>query len=428
MNTYTSVINNLTKTAKYLDSSNNIIEHLKKPDRIIRKNLTITLDNGQKKSFLGCRIQHNNLLGPYKGGLRFHLDVDIAEIKTLALLMSLKCATVGLPFGGSKGGIRVNPKELSQNELERLSRTYMKAFYKYFGTDVDVPAPDVNTNPVIMSWMLEEYEKLVGHKEPSVITGKPVEIGGSKGRTEATGRGGAVILKDLVTNLKLKRPITVAVQGFGNVGYYFAKILSENKDFKIVALSDSKGAITTLPKGKFDRVKRGFDIATVLHCKKEKGYLAGCYCVGGVCDLRFGRQISNEELLELPVDVIVPAALENVINKSNAAKIKAKVVLEMANAPTTSDADEILNKKGVVVVPDILANSGGVTVSYFEWLQGKSKKYWSVEKVNSELTKTLTSSFSSIWKIAQKKKATLRVASYIHALTRLNEALKLKEE
>lgn len=428
MNSYQSALSNLEKTAKHLPNSEQIIKKLETPDQIIKKNLTIKLDNGKEKTFLGYRIQHNNLLGPYKGGLRFHPQVDIDEVKTLALLMSLKCATVGLPYGGGKGGIAVDPKSLSKKELQALSRVYIKAFYKHFGENIDVPAPDVNTNPQIMAWMLDEYEKIIGHKAPATLTGKPVILGGSKGRTEATGRGGVMVLMELLKKLNLKKPVTVAIQGFGNVGYYFAKILSEEKNIKIVALSDSKGGITSLNHGKIKKEEenKSFDIPTVLNCKKEKGYLAGCYCVGGVCDMSFGRQLGNEELLELPVDVLVPAALEGVINKDNAPKIKAKVIIEMANAPTTAEADEILNQRKIIVVPDILANAGGVTVSYFEWVQGKQGYFWEEDEVNEKLKKIMVSSFSEIWKISQEKKVSLRVAAYLHALTRLNESLELR--
>jgi glutamate dehydrogenase/leucine dehydrogenase len=310
--------------------------------------------------------------------------------------MTWKCSTVGIPYGGSKGGIIVDPKTLSQGELERLSRAYMKAFYKYFGAWIDVPAPDVNTSGTEMSWMLDEYEKLVGHLEPGMITGKPIELGGSQGRTEATGLGGFYILEQLAKVKKFdKAKTTIAVQGVGNVGYFFA-YFARKAGYKIVALSNSKG---------------------------------GVYDTKGLNPEKFAdykQNISNEDLLELPVDVLVPAALENQITDKNAAKIKAKYIIEMANGPVTPEADEILFDRGVVSLPDVLCNAGGVTVSYFEWAQNNMGYYWGKEEVWAKLKVLMDKAFADTWQIYTTKKVNPRMAAYILAVDRVVKAMKLR--
>jgi glutamate dehydrogenase (NADP+) len=387
---------------------------LEKPQREIKVYLPLKRENGEIEIFEGYRVQYNNFLGPYKGGIRYFPEVNEDEIKTLAFLMTIKCALVGLPLGGAKGGIKVDPKNLSEKELENLSREYVRKIYDFIGPNKDIPAPDINTNAKVMDWMTDEYLKISNSKDirlKATFTGKSIENDGSEGRESATGKGGEIILERFVEKMNLQKPIRVAIQGFGNVGYNLAKFLYQ-KGYKLVALSDSKGGIYS---------QEGFNPELVMECKKEKGMIAGCYCVGSVCDIRLGRDISNEELLELDVDVLVPAALENVINEKNAEKIKAKIILEMANNPLTESADEILNKKGVIIIPDILANSGGVIVSYFEMLQNLNNEKWSKEKVFEELEKYLSKAFGEVWQIKEKLNVDLRKASFILALQRIYE-------
>jgi glutamate dehydrogenase/leucine dehydrogenase len=433
----------IRETAKDLGLSQSVIDRLIQPEMVLEFTFPVVMDDGKFKIFKGWRIQHNSALGPYKGGIRFHPETNRDEVQALATLMSIKCAVAGLPYGGGKGGVIVDPKKLSPTELERLSREYVKKIAHFIGEDRDVPAPDVNTNPQIMTWMIDEYEKAIGKKSPATFTGKPIERGGSLGRTEATGRGGVILLKALLskikseilnsksqTNPKLKVPnskknnlefgawnleipqLSVAVQGFGNVGYYFAKI-AEKEGFKIVAISDSKGGVC---------VKDGLSVETTLSCKKEKGVLAGCYCRGSVCDVKDGKTITNDQLLTLPVDVLVPAALENVINEKNMRQIKAKIIIEMANGPITKEAYEYLTKKGTIIVPDVLANSGGVTVSYLEWAQGKQGYWWSEKEVNDKLEVMMIKAFEAIWERATKQKIPLKQAAFELAIERILKA------
>ncbi len=400
------------------------LEILKNPQRILNVTIPVVMDDGSLKVFQGYRVQHNNARGPYKGGIRYHPNVSMDEVKALAFWMAMKCAVADLPLGGGKGGIIVDPKTLSQKELERLSRGYARAIEDCIGPDRDVPAPDVNTNGVIMGWMVDEFTnrrakryKLSAtetKKLRSTFTGKRIQDGGSEGREEATGLGGLYVLQSILNKLKLKGQLTVAVQGFGNVGYNIAKFLDEN-GFLVVAVSDSKGGIY---------VPEGINPALTLECKQKHGYLAGCYCTGSVCDLKKGKQISNDALLELPVDIIVPSALENVLTKANAGTIKAKVVLEMANGPTTADADSALFKKGIPVIPDILSNSGGVSVSAFEWEQNLKGQKWSKAQVNAKLKKKMDLAASAVWDVSVKHKTDLRTAAFVVALGRILAAMK----
>lgn len=410
--------NLIKKSAEKLGLSTYLIEQIIAPDRIIEVKVPVKLESGAVKVFQGFRSQHSNALGPYKGGIRFHPNVSREEVIALSTLMSLKCAVAGLPFGGAKGGVIVDPKTLTTVELEQLSRSYARVIAPFIGPELDVPAPDVNTNPQIMAWMLNEYEQLTGKKAPATFTGKPLDLGGSLGRTEATGRGGVTVMEAVLTKLKKQfkkqnREITIAVQGFGNVGYYFAK-LAEEAGFKIVALSDSRGAVY---------VKDGLSVAKTLECKKEKGSVGGCYCKGSVCDVKYGKPLTNEELLELPVDVLVPSALENVITSENAHKIQAKVIIEMANGPVAEDAYPILSAKGILSVPDVLSNSGGVTVSYFEWLQGMKNEHWSEAEVNAKLAKQITQAFEEVWEASTKHKVNLKEAAFIVALKKIAQAV-----
>jgi len=396
--------------ARVLKLKPEIIEELKEPKRVIKFQIPVKMDDGKTRIFWGFRSQHNNALGPYKGGIRFHPGVSEDEIKALSMLMTWKCSLVGLPFGGGKGGVIVDPKKLSKRELEELSRGYVRGVFPLIGPDLDVPAPDVNTNPQIMAWMTNEYSKLKGEDSPAAFTGKPLENFGLAGRNEATGYGGVVILKKLAEIFNLKpEKTTLAIQGFGNVGSNFA-LFAYQEGFKILALSEVEGGVY---------VKNGLDPEATLRCREEKGKISGCYCVGSVCDLSFGKGISNKELLEMDVDVLVPAAVENVITKENASKIRAKYIIEMANGPVTSEAQEILENRGIVSVPDILANSGGVVASYFEWLQGKERKLWEKERVFQELSKVLENSFEKVFNLAKKEKINLRRAAEILAVERV---------
>lgn len=400
----------LEKIAKQINLSPLLLERLKQPDRIVTVSLPMKMRDGTIKTFTGYRVQHNNILGPYKGGLRYHPNVDLDEVKALAFWMSMKCAVVDIPMGGGKGGITVNPKEFSEKELKTLSQLFANRLAPVIGPTKDVPAPDVNTNPKIMKWMVEEYSKIEGQKTPAVITGKPIQNGGSQGRTEATGLGGSYVLLAALKKLK-KNPkgMTVAVQGFGNVGYYIAYYLAK-AGMRVVAVSDSKEGIY---------VAEGLNPKVTLDCKKEKGYLSGCYCVGSVCDLNKGRKITNEELLELPVDILIPSALGNVITKENAAKIQAKIILEMANGPITSDADALLARKETLVIPDILANAGGVCTSYFEWYQNMHEEKWTKEEVFKKLKAQMERVTSDVFTASKKYTMTLRDSAYAVALQRI---------
>lgn len=400
----------LEKVAKQLQIPPLLLARLSQPDRTITVSLPLKMDSGAIKVFEGYRVQHNNILGPYKGGLRYHPAVSMDEVRALAFWMSMKCAVVDIPFGGGKGGIAVNPKELSESELKNLSKLFIRRIASAIGPTIDVPAPDVNTNPTIMAWMVDEYSKLVGKQTPAVLTGKPLSKGGSQGRTEATGLGGSYVLLETLRKLK-KNPkgMTVAVQGFGNVGYYIAYYLAK-AGMKVVAVSDSKEGIY---------VADGLNPEMTLACKQKKGYLSGCYCVGSVCDLKKGRKITNEQLLELAVDVLVPAALENVITKDNVAKIKASIILEMANGPITDDADSLLEKKHIVVIPDILANSGGVATSYYEWYQNMHEEKWKKHDVFARLKKQLERVTGEVLLLQKKYRVTMRDAAYILALKRI---------
>lgn len=414
MKIFDSALLRLKKASKYLDLPEWFLEQLSAPERTIQFNFGFKRDSGDIEMIAGYRVQYNNLLGPYKGGLRFHPQVNMDEVKSLAFWMMIKDAVINVPFGGGKGGLEIDPRKFSEKELEELTRQFAKELAPNIGPEIDVPAPDVNTNSKIMDWIENEYSKIVGKEMKAVVTGKSVGNGGSLGREAATGLGGFFVLEKLVKKLGLKKPLVVAIQGFGNVGSNFAQILFRN-DYKIVAVSDIKGGI-------YDEKRSGFNIDLVRKCKEEKGFLSGCYCIGSVCDTARKYDdgiITNEELLQLPVDILIPAALENVITKKNAGKIQAKIIFEMANGPTTYEADQILNKKGIIVVPDVLANSGGVTVSYFEWYQNMKNEIWSLEKVNKKLQQKMENAFASVWKIHQEKKISLRTAAYLLALQRL---------
>jgi glutamate dehydrogenase/leucine dehydrogenase len=426
INPFESAMAQLAKAAKLFPKKESalLLTLLSQPQRILNVTIPVGMDNGSIKIFQGYRVQFNNARGPYKGGIRYHREVSLDEVKALSFWMTVKCAVADLPLGGSKGGIIVDPKSLSAGELERLSRAYVRAIGDCIGPAADVPAPDVNTNGVIMGWMVDELIKMRSAKSKltkkekeqlrATFTGKLIRDGGSEGREEATGLGGLYVLQTILKHHKLAgKRLTAAVQGFGNVGYNVAKFLIE-AGINVVAVSDSRGGIL---------VPDGVNPALTLECKKKNGYLAGCYCSGSVCDLKKGKPITNAELLELPVDILVPSALENVLTRENAPKIKAKVVLEMANGPTTPEADTILYTRGIPVIPDVLSNSGGVSVSCFEWEQNLKGQHWTKEAVNRKLKTKMEKEATNVWLASKKYKTDLRTAAFYLALTRIAKAV-----
>jgi glutamate dehydrogenase (NAD(P)+) len=378
---------------------------LAQPNREIRIAIPVTMDNGSVQVFEGYRVQYNNARGPYKGGIRYHQDTDINEVKALAFWMALKCAVANIPMGGGKGGITVDPKTLSKTELEKLSRGWIKLMAPIIGPKVDVPAPDVNTTPEIMSWMVDEYQKITGDTTNAVITGKPIAVGGSEGRGPATGLGGFYVFDVIKNKLGLPESCNVVIQGFGNVGGNAAEILTDH-GHKIVAISDSKGAIFK---------ESGIDIKALNEYKKINGQIA---------NFPESKNISNEELLEIECDVLIPAALENQITEKNAKNIKAKIIVELANGPTTPEADDILFSRGIPVVPDILANAGGVTVSTFEWEQNLNKEHWTEQDVFTKLKKIMDEETEIIWNKSKELNTDIRRAAFIIALERIELASK----
>jgi len=378
------------------------------PERTLEVSIPLKMDDGSTKVFTGYRSQHSTVLGPAKGGVRYHQNVSLDEVKTLAFWMTCKCAVAGLPYGGGKGGIIVDPKTLSKRELEALTRAYIDRIAMIIGEKKDIPAPDMNTNAQIMGWMMDEYSKITGQFEPGFITGKAICVGGSLGRTAATGRG---VVTAALEALKLKgivpKDATAAVQGFGNVGSWTAKLFNE-EGVKVVAVSDVKGAIYNAD---------GLDCYAVEKYAQETGDLAG---------YPGAQAITNAELLALEVTVLAPCAMELQITKDNAANVKAQIVAEGANGPTTPEADEILSAKGVFVVPDILANGGGVTVSYFEWVQNLYRYFWSEEEVVEKQIVMMRNAFKNVYAAAEKYGVNMRVAAYIVALSSLDEAMKVR--
>jgi len=372
------------------------------PDRVLRADLSIPLDAGGTATFPAYRVQFNNVRGPYKGGIRFHPDADEDEVSALAAMMAIKCAVVDIPFGGGKGGVAVNPKKLSSNELHEVARAYVRAFADNLGPDTDVPAPDVYTTPEIMAVMLDEYEKLVGHSAPAMITGKPLDKGGSLGRDTATADGAiAVLLSLLSDNHKDPSKLSAAIQGAGNAGAQAVKLLSE-LGMKIIAIADSGGTLSNID---------GLDVVQTLFLKES-----GKSVIDG-----FGERKGADAVMTEAVDILVPAALEEQITMANAKEVKASVVLEIANGPTTPDADEYLAQNGVAVIPDVLANAGGVTVSYFEWLQNKAGESWSAGDVRDRLNETMKDAYRDVADFALTKGVTLREASYALAISRILE-------
>jgi glutamate dehydrogenase/leucine dehydrogenase len=388
-------------------------ETLKSPRREVIVALPLKLADGTSVTFTGYRVQHNNARGPYKGGIRYHPSVTLGEVKALAMWMTWKAAVIDIPFGGAKGGVTVDPKKLSNDDLERLTRKYVSAIDRDIGPEVDIPAPDLNTNPQTMAWMMNEYSRLHGHNIPAVVTGKPIEIGGSEGRAAATGRGVAICAREAVKKYlhREMKDVTVAVQGFGNVGSNSVKSLME-MGAKFVALSDVVGGAK--PKSPRKYFEQSFNALMDTSTK-----------LGSISMIPNVEQISNEEVLETEADLLIPAALENQITENNAHKIKAKIVIEAANGPTTPMADKILERQGIRLVPDILANSGGVLVSYFEWVQNLNRDHWTEEEVNNRLEHKMVHSFNEVVALAEKEGVDLRRAALVLAVNKVVAAMKL---
>lgn len=406
-NPWQHALEQLEESSEIIQLDKHYVDILKHPQKIIDFYIPVKMDSGEVKIFHGYRVQHNNARGPYKGGIRFHPDVDINEIKALAFWMTIKSAVLNLPYGGAKGGIVVDPKSLSLGEKERLSRGYVSGIKSNIGSDLDIPAPDVNTDAQVIAWMMDEYSRFSGRYEPTSFTGKPVELGGLVDRESATGQGGVYILEKYIKRLKKpQKEYKVAVQGFGNVGSLFSEVLYyQGKPFKVVAVSDSKGMIYN---------KKGLDIPFVISHKKKEGK---------VCGFKNCTDMSKEDIFRLDVDILVLAALEDAITLDNVKKIKARIILELANGPITPKAEEILLKEEVSIIPDVLANAGGVTVSYLEWVQGKTGEYQDSELVQKKLKNKMISAYNEVLEISQNYKVDLRKASYILALSRITQAM-----
>ena len=396
--------------AEKLELEPGICEKIRQTKRELIVHFPVKMDDGSVKVFTGYRVQHNLTRGPGKGGIRYHPDVDLDEVRALAMWMTWKAAVVNIPFGGAKGGVQCDPKNMSSRELENMTRRYTWEIALMIGPDQDIPAPDVYTNPQVMAWIMDTYSILKGYTVHGVVTGKPLELGGSLGRFEATGKGVFVTAQEAAHHLKIPmKGARVAVQGSGNVGGIAAQYFDRG-GAKVIAISDSKGGVYN---------KKGLDVSAVLECKKR-------YSCVITPEARAGEEITNEELLELDCDILVPSALENQITHKNAPKIKAKIIAEGANGPTTTEADRILYDRGIFVVPDILANAGGVTVSYFEWVQNLQELLWSEEEISERLTRILKRSFAEVFNISKKNKVDMRTAALMLGIGRVAAATKLR--
>jgi glutamate dehydrogenase (NAD(P)+) len=391
--------------ADLLSLKRGVREFLSHPKRELTVNFPVQLEDGSVRVFTGYRVHHSTVLGPTKGGIRYHPDVTLNEIRALAMLMTWKCAVVGLPYGGAKGGVVVNPKELSQEELEHLTRRYATEITMLISPESDIPAPDVGTNPQVMAWIMDTYSMHRGYSVPAVVTGKPISIGGSQGRIEATGRGVTIVAREAARHLGMPfQGARVAVQGFGNVGSVAAVLLRE-QGCRIVAVTDSRGGVYN---------EKGLDPAELLRHKEQAGTVAG---------FRGGDHITNEGVLEVPCEILVPSALEGQITERNAGRVKARLIVEGANGPTTPEADAILQDRKVLVVPDILANAGGVTVSYFEWVQDLQSFFWSEEEINERLERIMVRSFREVLAVSQERQVEMRTAALVKAVQRVADAL-----
>lgn len=380
-------------------------EYLREPTRVLVVSIPVRMDNGEVRTFIGYRSQHTDVIGPCKGGVRFHTEVSLDEVKALSMWMTVKCAVMGLPFGGGKGGVICDPGTLSRRELENLARGYIRAISTFIGPDRDIPAPDVNTNEKVMGWMMDEYSRLAGHNAPGLITGKPMVLGGSAGRGEATGRGAIICVREAARKLSFElKGASAAIQGFGNVGSHAARFLYD-MGVKVVAISDVRGGAYSAT---------GINVYEAVEYAQEHGSIAG---------LPGTQPLGPSDVLYLPVDVLVPAALENVITLANAERIQAKIVCEAANGPTTPEASRILTERDVFQIPDILANAGGVTVSYFEWVQNIQNYYWPEEEVANKLEHMMVAAFNAVYKVYDLRGVSMRRAAYMVALKRLADAM-----
>lgn len=398
----------IEKVGEILNLPKDIVEVLKWPKRVVQVAIPVKMDDGSVKTFLGWRSQHNDALGPAKGGIRFHPETTMDEVIALSIWMTLKCGVVGIPYGGGKGGVRCNPKEMSQGEIERLSRGYIDGIWQVIGPEKDIPAPDVYTNPQIMAWMMDEYSKIKGFNAFGVITGKPILLGGSEGRNMATAMGTLYTIREGAKAIGLPlKGATVSIQGYGNAGYFAAKLLHDD-GAKIIAVSDSKGGIYT---------EEGLDPDKVLEHKNKTGSVVG---YPGT------KEIDSRDVLTIPCDILVPAALENQITTENVNEVKAKIIAEAANGPTTPEADEVIAKKGILMLPDILANAGGVTVSYFEWVQNNYGYYWSEEEVLQRLERIMVNAFKSVYEMHKEKKIDMRASAGAVSIKRVVDAMKLR--
>ena len=401
-----NALKSLDEAAEILNLDPNIHEFLRKPKRTVIVSIPIKKDDGTVKVFTGVRVQHSNARGPYKGGIRYYPTVDVDEVTALAMLMTFKCAVTDLPYGGAKGGVACNPKELSKNELERITRRYTAMIYEVIGPYIDIPGPDVYTDAQTMAWIVDTYSQMRGVMTPEVATGKPLSLYGSLGRHDATSRGLVYIIKEFMKTVnKPLKDARIAIQGYGNVGYNAAKILYDEFGAKIVAVSDSKGGIYS---------EKGLNPHKVAEHKEKTGTVVG---------FEGTKQITNEEVLTTPCDILIPAALENAVTKQIAEKVNALAVVEGANGPTTPEADRVLKERKIVVVPDILANAGGVTVSYFEWVQNLKRETWSLEEVHAKLEAKMVKGFKDVLEASRKYEATMRQAAMAVAVQKVAEAI-----
>jgi glutamate dehydrogenase (NAD(P)+) len=408
-NPYETAVSHVERVGKLMEMDRDTIDILRNPRRELTVHMPVKMDDGSVQVFTGFRVQHNNARGPCKGGIRYHPNVTLDEVKALAMWMTWKCTVVGIPFGGAKGGVICNPKEMSKNELERLSRRYASDIYSFIGPQTDIPAPDVYTDAQVMAWIMDTIAMHEGSAMPQVVTGKPVELGGSIGRDEATSRGIMYITQEAAHSRGLDlKGASVVIQGFGNVGGNAARLLSGETGCRILAVSDSHGCVYN---------SNGLDIAKVEKFKKE---------TGSVWNYPGAKNITNDDLLELECDVLIPAALENVINGKNAERINAKIIVEGANGPTTPEADEVLYQKGIMLVPDILSNAGGVTVSYFEWVQDLQFFFWSLDEVNERLRQVMNSAYRKVRTLSVHKDVDMRTAADMIAMGDVAKAIKLR--
>ena len=412
INAFENALKQFDAAAEVLELTPNQIATIRQPRKVVEVRLPVRMDDGSIEVFTGYRVHHNTIRGPAKGGIRFHPDVNLDEVKALAFWMTFKCATVGIPMGGGKGGVIVDPAKLSQGELERLTRRYVAEMVDMFGPDRDVPAPDVGTNPQIMCWFMDTYSMHHHDYLPGVVTGKPLDVGGSEGRTEATAQGMVYCLREAAKHKEFEiKGATVAIQGFGNAGSNAAKLLAA-EGARVVAISDASGAYKN---------DDGIDIAAALEHVGKRKKLEDFDTTSNAV-----RMENPMELLELPVDILIPAALENQITKDNADRIMARVIGECANGPITPDADKVLNAKGTFIIPDILCNAGGVTVSYFEWVQNRMGYYWENERVQRELVNIMSKSFWSVVEVSKKYDVSMRVAVFILAIDRVRKAAEMR--